>query len=173
MRRGFWTLAFEVAKWLCQNSVIRSRSGCGVKIIRYSQMRLDPRQIGRGRELGGHRVEGRFELGGRRAVFALGLSLQEPVDAGGRPVAQVALEDRPGSGKSRATVQVRHARQVPRSRRPTARTASRPSSGSSIAGFCMPLIAADPFCVTSRARASTGCCVTVGSSRMTSRPWPR
>ena len=31
-------LGVEVAKWLCQNRVMRSRSGCGVKIIRYSQM---------------------------------------------------------------------------------------------------------------------------------------
>ena len=72
MRAAFWTLAIDVAKWLCQNRVIRSRSGWGVKIIRYSQIAWSPVKIGGGPELGGHRVEGRFEVGGRacrRAAF--------------------------------------------------------------------------------------------------------
>ncbi len=110
IKRGFWTLAFEVAKWLCQNSVIRSRSGCGVKIIRYSQMRLDPRQIGRW--LRARRPSRRGSIRTRRPACrrrSCASPFKSAVDAGGRPVAQVALEDRPAGGESRAAVQVRHA----------------------------------------------------------------
>ena len=78
--------------------------------------RLETGQLGGGCQLGGHRVEEGFEVGGRAAVEGGGLTLEEPIDAGGRPVAQVALEHRPGGGETGAAMEMRDARQVPRMR---------------------------------------------------------
>ena len=80
-----------------------------MKIIRYSQMAWIRARSAEGPSWAviASRVDSSSAAGVPSALLAF--SLQEPFDAGCRPVSQVALQDRPGGGKPRAAVQVSHA----------------------------------------------------------------
>ena len=99
------------------------------------------------------------------------------------PVAQVALEDRPGGGKARAAVQVGHARAS--HGRAADRLERLPGPGRVVQRlFCDALIRSTAFHCHFAERSVTTLHSLgklelqlnpgrAGSSRMTSRPWPR
>ena len=106
MRPGFWTLASDVAKWLCQNRVMRSRSGWRVKIIRYSQIDWIRTRSADGPSwvVIASSVDSSSAAGVPSAPR--GSPCQQPIDTRGRPLAQVTFQDPPAGGKARAAVQV-------------------------------------------------------------------